>query len=679
VKVFYFCFLFLSLNTQAQEWGFLEDLTPDDALESDYGVNMVFADDLLVVAWPRIFTREADADNCGEVITYQKVDGNYQEMARLTAEDLTGSCVDGDGFGFGLDYDNGRLAIGMPAGVRGKLGNSGGATDADSKVFITTFEEGNWVLQQTLSNSDLGNGKGMGFHVVLKDDVLLVFAHEYDTIFGFTFPVATGVYVYENNGNDFEENQKLEENFHLFGQDFDYANQQIIVGAWGEQAITQPGRIYVYEKSDDSWQVVQTINDTRNSNLGNQIEILGDTMVAGSVQAGGIGGVTVFTYNNGTWEETQYIQASDKAVNDQFGIALQLDEDELVVGAGAGQDPQQTLGAVYTFSKGDDGQYVEQQKLIAQNPSDLYDRFAGNLIFNGSDMLVSSTSGGFNDAEFTTFHHFVRESTGTNTSYPVDSKVSGTWMPENVNNQKLSLEILEGNLAVMFGSLNNEGNNYWIIAVGIINENTIDFDRVVSTSGARFGNDFNASDVIRSNAGQAQINFNQCNKAVLTYDLTGINTSEITLIKEMEIPGNECTSNNKALPNGISGAWFDSSRSGEGFTVYLSNQGKQQIVTVTWYTYGENGEQLWLSGSATVVDQSINISEIKQFTGANLFSGNAQETIMGSLSMSWDDCNSAIVNYDFQVGNLGSGQMNLTQLTHLENTQCDLKREFNRH
>jgi hypothetical protein len=662
-----------SVQLLAQDWELVENLAPTEALESDFGTNMVFADDMLVVSWPRIFTRGAPADNCGEVITYTKNNGMYEELARLTAEDLTGSCVNGDGFGFGLSYDDGQLAIGMPAGARAGIGASSGGNDADSKVFITTFENNNWSLQETLVANDLTNGKGMGFQLVLEDDTLLIHAHEYDSIFGFSFPVSTGVYVFEDSGSGFSEIQKLEENFHLFGQDFDIENQQIIVGAWGEQALNQPGRIYVYEKQGATWTNVQTINDTRNANLGNQIEISGNTLAAGNVQAGGIGGVTIFTKDSsGQWIDSQFIQASDNTFNDQFGISVRLDEDELIVGAGAGQDSLLTLGAVYTFKKNSSGQFIEDQKLIASNPTNLYDRFAGNLIFNDSDMLVNSTSGGFDNADVTSFHHFSRESTNTiPTTYSVNNKVSGVWNASNSENQKVSIEVLADGRAVMFASLNQNNNPLWLIATGEVSAETIIFEDVFSTSGAMFGMNYNSSNVIVSNVGSALLTFSLCNEALISYDFPSIQTSETTIIKDLEIPGNECNNNNKALPSGVSGAWFNKSRSGEGLTNYLFEEDGQQMATITWYTYDANAQQMWVSGTGNVSDNTVNISEMKLYSGAEILNGETQSTVVGSLSMSWDTCHQAQINYDFSPVSLGSGEFDLTQLTILDNTSCD--------
>ena len=52
----YLLLLLLSSSALAQTWDFVEDMTPVDAIEGDYGVGMVFAGDYLVAGWPRTFS-----------------------------------------------------------------------------------------------------------------------------------------------------------------------------------------------------------------------------------------------------------------------------------------------------------------------------------------------------------------------------------------------------------------------------------------------------------------------------------------------------------------------------------------------------------------------------------------------------------------------------------------------
>ena len=676
MKKLYLSLLILAGNyTYAQDWNFVDQITPIEAVESDYGIRSALIDDKLVVTWPQIFTNGNDADNCGELITYQKdSNGEYQEIARLTAEDLTGSCEFGDGFGEGLAYNNGRLAIALAAGQRKGWGFSGTSNDTDSRVFITHFENGNWVLDETLVADDLADGQqGMGVRVIFEDDILLVEGNTYNDIFGIKFAVSNSIYVFEDSGNGFEQTQKLTENHHLYGLSVDFEDNQIVVGSFGEQNISTAGRVFIYEKNAGSWQNTQTINDTRNINLGSDISINGNIMAIGGVHAGGIGGVAIYNKDNsGTWSETQFIEASNAHNGDQFGFEAELFGDELIVGAPKGKDDSAKQGAVYVYKLAANGQFVENQILTANVVTQEDNNFGGNVTYNATDLLVNSASGGFG-GEDTTFHHYSREANPGNPTFPVGSKSSGSWKVNNAENQNVNIELLTDGRVVLFASLNESGENFWVFAIGQVNDNLIDFPHVMTTQGANFGTNFMSSDVIRSDKGEIQIALNQCDNAVLSYNLDGHDANEVIIEKDIEIPGNECHQTTKTLQSGVSGAWFDTARNGEGFTNYLYTLNGVQYAQITWYTYDLNGNQMWLRGTGRVNNQTVEIDEMTKYTGANLFDGTTNETVMGTLSMTWDGCNNAVVNYDFSASNLGSGSYNLSQLTVLENTQCTRK------
>ncbi len=672
--------LFLTFPVFGQQWTLVENLAPIEAELSDFGAGMVFVDDYLVVGWPRTFgdslTSNTLPDSCGEVITYEKTAGKYQAIATLSAADLTGSCIEGDGFGYSLAYDDGLLAIGMPAGVRAGSARPGGGTDADSRVFLTRFQNGNWVLEDTLVTDDLGTGKGIGMQMVMDDGVLLLGAHGYKTIYGFSFPVVKGVYVFENDGTGYTQRQKLVENFDLYGQDFDYENNQIVVGAWGVQAVNQPGKVYIYDKQGDNWVLTQTINDNRNSNLGSQIEIDGELMAVGAVQAGGTGSVTIYKNTDGQWQEQQFIQASDAQFNDQFAISVRIKGDDLLVGATGGTDSGvntgTNIGAVYHFVKQADGMFVEQQKIESLEANEGNDQFAGNIIFNDTDLLVNELSGGTLDEGTTELVHYSRVGSGESEpeTYAVDSKSSGVWQVAGVDNQALSLQIMPDDRVLLYGNANNNGESLWVVAVGEYAENSIDFEDVYTTSGGQFGTAFNPAEVVRTRIGTAMISFNTCELGSLMFDLDGIATDQMTINKIIEIPGNECGVNNKILPNGVSGSWYDPSRSGEGYTVYLYEQGGTQKAEVTWYTYDSNGQQMALSGIGTVNNETITVDSLQLSEGAEFFTGNSTVSDMGGLTMTWDQCRTAQVNYDLSPSNMGSGGMEIQQLSNLADTDC---------
>lgn len=665
--------LLLSFPLMAQDWELVNDLAPDGAISSDYGTDMVFFDDYLVVGWPKLFEEAlsgSQPSGCGEVITYMKDNGKYIEASRITAENLTGSCVDGDGFGFSLAYDQGRLAIGMPSGTRAGMGQAGGGSDADSAVFLTHFENGNWVLDETLQADDIGGGKGMGMQLVLEGDVLLAHANEYDSIFGFSFVTSTGVYVFEDDGSGFTQTQKLEENFHLYGQDFDYGNDQIVVGAWGEQTLTAPGQVYVYEKGSGSWGLVQTISDTRNSNLGNQVEILGGTLALGAVQAGGSGSVSVYEQSGGQWQEAQFIQASDARFNDQFGITVRLFGDEMVVGATSATSTDPSIGGAYVFKKDGSGQYMETQKITGAFSNGLNDQHGGNLIFNETDLIINDTSGGTLAGAETELAHYAR--TGDNTgggSYDVNSKSSGVYAV-GTTGQQLSFEVLPDDRVVMYGQFNHQGEMLWTTAVGSYQGDAMLFEHVFSTSGPIFGDAFDGSQVSTHILGTAMVSFSACKNAVFNYDFSGVGTGEASINKVTETPGNECDSINKALPSRVSGSWYNPNRIGEGFSLFLFEEFGVQKAQISWFTYDDQGNQMFLTGIGEVTNQSVSIAQLITFDGADFLDGQVRSQDMGSMNLSWAACNQATGDYDLSDSGYGTGELNLMALTFLKGTDC---------
>ena len=669
MKKSFWLFLVFSSVATAQQWQAVADMAPADAAFSDYGVNMIFTDQHLLVSWPRTFTQDGSVDACGEVITYEKNGAAYVEVNRLTAADLVGSCVEGDGFGYGLAYDQGRLAIGMPAGSRAGTNLPGGGSDTDSRVFITTFENGQWQLQETLEADDLAPGRGMGFQLVMEGDVLLVHAHEYDSIFGFAFPISTGVYVFEDTGAGFVQQQKLTENHHLFGQDFDYENGQIVVGAWGEQTLGAEGRIYVYEKSSSAWTLVQTINDTRSKNLGNQIEINGNTLVAGSVNAGFSGAVVVYENGQGEWREVQFIEASDSADNDQFGIAVRLDDDEMIVGASAGTNQVQTVGAAYHFIRNADGQFIEQQKIESPKDNEAADQFGANLIFNDTDLLINEPSGRNLGGSVTNFWHYNRSGDTPPNNAVIAASTSGLWQAPGVEGQSVNIDVLNDDTALVYINYANSSGSSWWFGVGDINQNQINISDLLAASGPTFGGSFNSSDLVINGVGSALFEINDCTSADLSLTVNGT-TSQHQLIQDMAVTGLGCTTN-KALDNGVSGSWFNEARTGEGFSVYTHGSGVDQSLTVHWYTYDNTGQAITLIGQGAVANSMVTIDDLKQYGSGELFSESANATTVGTLEMIWDECAGAAYSYDLTPAGMGSGAHDLQQLTRVKGSNCN--------
>lgn len=151
--------------------------------------------------------------------------------------------------------------------------------------------------------------------------------------------------------------------------------------------------------------------------FGNPVAISGDIMAVGAPgedsNATGIGGdqgnndrgasgaVYVFVHDGATWKQEAYIKASNTDTNDQFGIAIALDGNTLIVGS-PGEDsktsiiggPQndetsQNSGAVYVFVRNAAGTWSQQAYIKASN-NNANDVFGTAVAISGNTIAVGA-------------------------------------------------------------------------------------------------------------------------------------------------------------------------------------------------------------------------------------------------------------------------------------------------
>ncbi len=123
------------------------------------------------------------------------------------------------------------------------------------------------------------------------------------------------------------------------------------------------------------------------------------------------------------------------------------------------------------------------------------------------------------------------------------------------------------------------------------------------------------------------------------------------------------------LDHRFSGAWFDSSHDGEGFLVEIL---ENKRAVVYWFTYRPDGVQRWMVGVGDVEGNQIMVPELMDTRGGKFGANfNPDDVVMkkaGSLTLSFSNCSSALVNYS--VDNIGGHQDN-TRLTQLHGHRCE--------
>lgn len=173
----------------------------------------------------------------------------------------------------------------------------------------------------------------------------------------------------------------------------------ILTGATGDACDDGAacGSEYVFRFNGTSWieeQKLTASDALAEDQLGFSVSISGDTAIVGAVVAdcglgADCGAAYVYHFYGASWVETQQLTAFDTMAGDQFGAAIFVEEDAMVIGArrhdcSAGSN----CGSAYIY--GFDGvDWVEQRKLIASDGV-LGDHFGVSVSLSGNTVIVGS-------------------------------------------------------------------------------------------------------------------------------------------------------------------------------------------------------------------------------------------------------------------------------------------------
>jgi len=187
----------------------------------------------------------------------------------------------------------------------------------------------------------------------------------------------------------------------------------------------------------------------------------------------------------------------------------------------------------------------------------------------------------------------------------------------------------------------DQGKQFWLIGVGVLEGDQIIFSDMTITSGADYGADFDPTDVVRVSWGSIIMTWIDCNNAQLELlpVLPGFEMWTLDLTKIVPATCGGGGVQGDALP--WMGTYYDPTRDGEGFM--LSVEGDGSTFVMTWYTYLD-GEQVWLIGAGTrngnrLVFDSMVITSGADF-GSEFDPADVIREIFGAITVDFTDCNS---------------------------------------
>jgi len=214
------------------------------------------------------------------------------------------------------------------------------------------------------------------------------------------------------------------------GDKFGYAvamsGDLLVVGApENNTGGSDAGAAYIFARhqgGSNQWGFVQrlTASDAASDDeFGNAVSIDGDTIVVGAHddndRGSDSGSAYVFERTGTNWTQVRKLTASDGSSDDEFGYSLAVQGDTLVVGArdhnGAGSDS----GAAYVFDRhqGGTNQWGQVKKLTASNPSS-DDHFGTSVALDRDLIVVGSPSDNALDTDSGSAYLFRRHQGGSN-------------------------------------------------------------------------------------------------------------------------------------------------------------------------------------------------------------------------------------------------------------------------
>ena len=192
----------------------------------------------------------------------------------------------------------------------------------------------------------------------------------------------------------------------LFGVDVAVSGDVAVVGAYlDDDAGTSSGSAYVFERSGNTWSETAklTANDaTFGANFGVAVSVSGDTIVVGAQtdpgSGGGTGAAYVFERQGTSWVQVQKLTGSSANPGAFFGQAVSIDGDAILVGAFLDDAIAPCSGSAFVFER--QGTLWTETGALTAADGGLGDQLGSDVSISGTRALVGAfrDNRGFNNS-----------------------------------------------------------------------------------------------------------------------------------------------------------------------------------------------------------------------------------------------------------------------------------------
>ncbi|MFT7663467.1 MAG: hypothetical protein ACI87A_001692, partial [Planctomycetota bacterium] len=236
-------------------------------------------------------------------------------------------------------------------------------------------------------------------------------------------PVVQQAYLKASNtdaGDNFGDAVAVSGNTIVVGARFESSNATGVDGDQSKNGFFGSGAVYVFVKSGSTWTqqaYLKASNTHSAARFGSSVAISGDTLVVGAEferhSGSGVGAdqviccasrsgsAYVFVRNGLVWSQEAYLKASNAGASDEFGGAIAIEGDTIVVGASVessnatgvngneADDSAFRTGAAYVFNR--TGSTWTQQAYLKASNAQASDSFGISVSISGETIVVGAT------------------------------------------------------------------------------------------------------------------------------------------------------------------------------------------------------------------------------------------------------------------------------------------------
>ena len=322
----------------------------------------------------------ASSVNCpGTVYVYQRNGMQWTEVQRLLPP-----VIDYPGGGFHpIALSGDVFVLGIPGATLGG--------DVVGSALIYENLAGVWKLTSEIWPSNPSHNGGFG-RVVATDGTTVAIGSQDAQ---FTNLDDGAVYIFERDASGWNETQQIQASDAQYNDRFGYsiaiAGNNLAVGAYQSDTLLDfTGAVYTYEKTGQSWgnEIKLTPSALElGDNFGFAVAMHEERLVVGAPRIGNDkGGIFIFEKNvNDVWEEIPIAQPSDVVDHENYGNVLDIDEEYLVVGASQSCCSSLTQ-RVYVFHN--DGDTFPEHTILFSPESSTFNGYPRSVAVSGDVIIV---------------------------------------------------------------------------------------------------------------------------------------------------------------------------------------------------------------------------------------------------------------------------------------------------